>query len=254
MTRDEGVAMTLPLFPDTPVRTAGQPMPAGPAVDALDWAAMARQLDAEGHALLPGLLTGLPLGPDDVQDLQHRDLATAGLGRGQMAGWGSALAPPLAGLRDALYPHLATVANRWQQMLGLDGRYPPTLQEFVRRQRAAGQARPLSHLSRLGPSDHMALHQQADGTQVFPLQLVGLLSAPGQDFTGGEFVMTERRPRMQSRPIVVALRQGDAALIATAQRPVQGHQGCYRVNLRHAIGRVRSGQRLGLELFFHDAP
>jgi uncharacterized protein len=135
----------------------------------------------------------------------------------------------------------------------VDTRYPPTLAEFIERNRQAGQRRGQSHLSRLGVDDHVLLHQRNEGEQVFPLQLVALLSEPGADFEGGEFVTTEQRPRLQTRPTVLPLQWGDAALIATDERPVQGSRGPYRVKLRHAIGRVRRGERIGLELSFHDA-
>ena len=161
---------------------------------------------------------------------------------------------PLDAWRTAFYGHLAAIANRWNDTLGMDDRYPATLGDFLRRNRKAGQTRGQSYLSRLGVEDHVPLHQRNAGEEVFPLQLVALLSEPGTDFQGGEFVMTEQRPRTQSRPMVLPLGLGDAALIATAQRPFKGSKGHYRVNLKHAIGRVRQGERIGLELSFHDAP
>lgn len=223
------------------------------AAAALDWARIAHGLNEEGYALLPGLLSSSISLREDICRLRPVPLASADLGRGHLFYYGSALPEPLDRLSQAFYPHLASIANHWNQILGRSYRYPATLPAFLECNRAAGQTQALSHLSQLNEADYLALHQRAKGTHVFPLQLVGLLSTPGQDFTGGECVMTEQRPRMQSRPMVVPLRQGDAALIGTAQRPFKGSEGHYLVNLRHAIGRIRSGQRVGLELFFHDA-
>ena len=162
--------------------------------------------------------------------------------------------PPLVtDLRTSFYRHLAPVANRWNELLDVSHRYPDTLDTFSLQNRKAGQARSQSNLSRLREGDYQALHQRSDGEHVFPLQLVALLSEPGKDFTGGEFVMTEQRPRMQSRPMVPPLRRGNVAIIAVAQRPHKGTKGYYRGNLKHAISRVRSGERIGLKLLFHDA-
>jgi len=231
------------------------------ALKNLDWPGIASQLDAEGYAVLAGLLE-----PTQAQSLAHRlnscacaalrrvSLASCGLGRGELHFFGNQLPEPLAAWRVAFYEYLAPIANRWNETLGLDYRYPATLHEFQQRNRQAGQTRPLSRYDRLGESDFVALHQQSRGEHVFPMQIVALLGVPGADYTGGEFLMTEQRPRMQSRPMVVPLRLGDAAIIATAQRPFKGSKGHYRVNLKHAIGRVRSGQRIGLELSFHDGP
>jgi hypothetical protein len=227
-------------------------------IDRLDWAGIGAQLDAEGCCLLPGLL-----GAEAARRLARRmPVAADGEGasrRGADPGnaevfyFDSALPAPLDAWRTAFYGHLAAIANRWNDTLGMDDRYPATLGDFLRRNRKAGQTRGQSYLSRLGVEDHVPLHQRNAGEEVFPLQLVALLSEPGTDFQGGEFVMTEQRPRMQSRPMVLPLGLGDAALIATAQRPFKGSKGHYRVNLKHAIGRVRQGERIGLELSFHDA-
>lgn len=228
-------------------------------VDRLDWASLGAQLDMEGYCLIPGALSAAQARelarlarPGGM--LRAAPLPDGVPGSGTQYGFGDDLPAPLAAWRDALYPALAVIANRWQQRLGLADRFPPTFAAFHQRNRQAGQHRPQSHLSRLGTDDYLALHQRVDGTQVFPLQVVGLLSAPGQDFQGGEFVMTEQRPRMQSRPMVLPLRLGDLAIIGTAERPFRGASGDYRVNLRHAISRVRAGERIGLELSFHDAP
>jgi hypothetical protein len=163
------------------------------------------------------------------------------------------LPAPLEELRNAFYRGLAPIANRWKDALDIPHRYPDTLDAFLMQNRKAGQVWAQSNLTRLPADGYQTLHQRSDGEQVFPLQLVALLSEPEKDFTGGEFVMTEQRPRMQSRPMVLPLRRGDVAVIAVAQRPFKGSKGYYRVNLKHAISRVRSGERIGLELMFHDA-
>ena len=215
-------------------------MKAEEVVARLDWASIATQLDQEGYAVIPGLLSEI------LSESQVRDLATL---------HGSANI--VADLRMSFYKHLTPVANRWNDVLDVSHRYPDTLDAFLAQNRDAGQVRSQSHshsdLTRLRAGDYQALHQRSDGEQVFPLQLVALLSEPGTDFTGGEFVMTEQRPRMQSRPMVLPLRKGDVAVIAVARRPHKGTKGWYRVNLKHAIARVRGGERIGLELLFHDA-
>ena len=156
-------------------------------------------------------------------------------------------------MRTAFYAQLVPIANRWNEAMRIDVRYPATHAEFITRCHAAGQRRPTPLLLQYGAGDYNCLHQDLYGEHVFPLQLVILLSEPGRDFTGGEFVMTEQRPRMQSRPMVLPLRQGDAAVIAVHQRPVQGTRGVYRVKLRHGVSRVRSGQRHTVGIIFHDA-
>ncbi|HHL0960153.1 TPA: 2OG-Fe(II) oxygenase [Serratia marcescens] len=227
------------------------------SIDSLDWADIGIQLDAEGYALLPGLLDADQTGslvqwmqktgntaPQSAPDLGGVDLH-----------YFEAVLPALLDVwRTAFYGHLAVVANRWNETLSVSDRYPETLGDYLLRNQQAGQIRGQSHLSRLGIGDYVPLHQRNDGEQVFPLQIVALLSEPGADFQGGEFVMTEQRPRMQSRPLVLPLQLGDAAIIATAERPFKGAKGYYRVNLKHAISRVRKGVRIGLELSFHDAP
>lgn len=226
-------------------------------LDRLDWVDIGLQLDAEGFCLLPGLL-----GADVARSLAQQTTApgasrvaleSSGLGRGELRYFGAGLPAPLEQWRTALYRRLVVVANRWNETLSVDHRYPAELEDFLRRNRRAGQTRAQSHLSRLGVEDHVSLHQRNDGEQVFPMQIVAMLSELGADFQGGEFVMTEQRPRMQSRPMVLPLKLGDVAVIATAQRPFKGTKGYYRVNLKHAISRVRQGERIGLELSFHDA-
>lgn len=209
---------------------------AAQAVQRLDWADIAAQLDSEGHALLPGWL-----GADAARDLARRLMA------------GDTAREPLAAWRAAFYPRLAAVANRWNQTLGIPVRHPGTLAECLHGQREAGRAWGGSHLSRLVAGGHVPLHQGQAGEQAFPLQIVLLLSEPGVDFEGGEFVMTEQRPRMQSRPLVLPLGLGDAAIVARGVRPFQGTRGVYRVTLKHAIGRVRRGERIGLSVEFNAA-
>lgn len=207
------------------------------------------QLSCDGYALLPGLFLSdtvalARLAADEAPGLLLSNAPTAQPG---------ALPAQLAAWREVLYPHLVPIANRWREALGQAADFPDALTAFDAQNRAAGQTTPLSHFSRLGPGDEIPLRQDTQGSLVFPMQVVGLLSAPDADFTGGAFILTEQRPRMQSRPSVVPLRCGDAAIICTGPRPVRGSQGVYRVNVRHAVGRVRSGQRVGLSLSFHSA-
>ncbi|GAA0495407.1 MAG: 2OG-Fe(II) oxygenase [Pigmentiphaga sp.] len=226
-------------------------------LDRLNWTDIGLQLDAEGYVVLPGLL-----GVDVARDLAQQATAAGArrvaleagnLGRDELFYFDAGMPAPLELWRTALYRRLVAIANRWNETLGVALRYPAELGDFLRRNREAGQTRAQSHLSRLGGEGHVSLHQRNDGEQVFPMQIVAVLSEPGVDFQGGEFVMTEQRPRMQSRPAVLPLKLGDVAVIATAERPVKGSQGYYRVNLKHAISRVRKGERIGLELLFHDA-
>jgi len=224
-----------------------------------DWGRISTNLDDVGWAPLSGLLT----------DVECRELAALyanerifrsrvvmarhGFGRGEYKYFDHPLPGLVAGLRESVYPRLAPIANRWNEAMGIDMRYPPQHAEFVARCHAAGQSKPTPLLLEYGPGDYNCLHQDLYGEQVFPLQMVVLLSEPERDFTGGEFVMTEQRPRMQSRPMVLPLRQGDAAVIAVHHRPVQGTRGVYRVNLRHGVSRVRSGHRHTAGIIFHDA-
>ena len=228
-------------------------------IAAIDWAAVGSDLDAQGAAVIEQLLP-----PDECRELAAlypRDdrfrstvtMARHGFGRGEYRYFRYPLPPLIAGLRAALYPHLVPVANRWHEAMGIETRFPDRLADFTARCHAAGQNRPTPLLLRYGEGDYNCLHQDLYGDHVFPLQVVVLLSEPGRDFTGGEFVMTEQRPRMQSRPLVLPLDLGDAAVIAVHHRPVQGTRGTYRVNLRHGVSRIRSGQRTTAGIIFHDA-
>ncbi len=225
----------------------------------IDWPCVTSGLDAEGSAVIERLLT--PAQCDDLSALYTRDalfrsrvvMARHGFGRGEYKYFDYPLPDLLAGLRKTLYAQLAPIADRWNQSMGIDVRYPPRHADFIARCHAAGQTRPTPLMLQYGADDYNCLHQDLYGEHVFPLQVVILLSEPNRDFTGGEFVMTEQRPRMQSRPMVLPLRQGDAAVIAVQHRPVQGTRGVYRVNLRHGVSRVRSGQRHTAGIIFHDA-
>jgi hypothetical protein len=228
-------------------------------IEAIDWPLAIRSLDAEGCELLHGLLSAAECG--DIAALYaHDDLFRSrvvmgrhGFGRGEYKYFRYPLPGPIAALRTAIYPQLAPLANRWNEAMGLDARYPFRHADFIERCHAAGQLRPTPLLLQYEAGDYNCLHQDLYGEHVFPLQVAVLLSEPDRDFTGGEFVLTEQRPRMQSRPEVVPLRQGDAVIFAVHHRPVQGTRGIYRVNLRHGVSRVRSGNRHTLGVIFHDA-
>lgn len=224
-----------------------------------DWAAVTTDLDRRGCALLPGLLTPREceaMAALYVDDGNFRDriiMSRHGFGRGEYKYLKYPLPARIAELRAALYPHLVPTANEWARRLREDPRYPDDLESFLQRCHAAGQRRPTPLLLRYGPDDYNCLHQDLYGEWVFPLQATVLLSRPGRDFTGGEFVLTEQRPRMQSRPEVVPLGLGDAVVFAVRHRPVRGTRGEYRVNLRHGVSRLRSGERYTLGIIFHDA-
>jgi hypothetical protein len=225
----------------------------------VDWAAAAAQLDARGCTVLPGVLAPAAclelaeLYGDDSRFRSRVVMSRHGFGQGEYKYFAYPLPPRVAKLRTALYPRLASIANEWSQRLGADQRYPPSLEAFLECCHAAGQVKPTPLLLRYGPEDYNCLHQDLYGDWVFPLQLTVLLSQPGRDFTGGEFILTEQRPRMQSRAEVVALGQGDGVVFAVHHRPVRGTRGDYRVNLRHGVSRVRSGHRHTLGVIFHDA-
>ncbi|NIF44020.1 2OG-Fe(II) oxygenase [Burkholderia sp. Tr-862] len=228
-------------------------------VSTLDWTAVGTELDRYGCARVPGLLcadecTALAsLYPRDALYRSRVVMARHGFGRGEYRYFAYPLPAVVDTLRTAIYPHLAPIANRWNQALGIDVRYPADHAAFLERCHAAGQTRPTPLILQYGPDDYNCLHQDLYGEHVFPLQVAILLSAPGRDFTGGEFVLTEQRPRMQSRAEVVPLTQGDAVIFAVHGRPVQGTRGVYRVNLRHGVSRIRTGHRHTVGIIFHDA-
>ncbi|MEO8061732.1 MAG: 2OG-Fe(II) oxygenase [Pseudomonadota bacterium] len=234
-------------------------LPAFAAAPAVDWLHLAGVLDAQGHATLPGLLGGaecreLAASYGDASRFRKRIvMARHGFGRGEYQYFAYPLPRALQTLRENLYTHLAPVANRWHERLRIDSRFPATHAEFLARCHAAGQASPTPLLLRYAAGDYNCLHQDLYGEHVFPLQVAVLLSRPEEDFTGGEFVLTEQRPRMQSRVEVVPLAQGDAVIFAVNHRPVDGTRGTYRVTLRHGVSRLRDGRRDTLGLIFHDA-
>jgi uncharacterized protein len=228
-------------------------------LQAYDWAGLADELDAHGCAMLEALLSPnecmalAGLYADDGRFRSRVVMGRHGFGRGEYRYFDYPLPDVVAELRGAAYPLLVPIANRWNASMGLAVRYPATHAEFIERCHAAGQRRPTPLLLQYGAGDYNCLHQDLYGEHVFPLQLAILLSEPGRDFSGGEFVLTEQRPRMQSRVEVAPLRQGDAVLFAVHQRPVQGTRGSYRVTMRHGVSRVRSGHRHTLGIIFHDA-
>ena len=242
-----------------PAAGSGHDAGIGQRVDALGWQRITMDLDASGSALIPQLLSAAECdalaGLYDVDEL-HRSrvvMARHGFGRGEYKYFRYPLPGPVQELRGALYPRLAPLANRWNAAMKIDVEYPLRHEDFLARCHAAGQSRPTPLLLRYGVDDYNCLHQDLYGEHVFPLQVAILLSQPGRDFSGGEFVLTEQRPRMQSRPEVVPLQQGDAVVFAVHHRPVQGGRGAYRVNLRHGVSRLRSGHRHTLGVIFHDA-
>jgi hypothetical protein len=231
----------------------------GSRLAAVDWESVAASLDGAGWALFEQILTQTEceelaaLYDDDQRFRSTVVMARHGFGRGEYKYFAYPLPDIAAELRPALYAKLAPIANRWNERMGVAVRFPDTHAGFIARCHNAGQNRPTPLLLRYGKDDYNCLHQDLYGEHVFPLQVVFLLSDPESDFTGGEFVLTEQRPRMQSRAEVVPLRQGDAAVFAVHHRPVQGTRGTYRVNLRHGVSRLRSGKRHTLGIIFHDA-
>jgi len=228
-------------------------------VRTLDWERVSQDLDAQGSAVIEAILS-----PEEcwaLAGLYMKDdifrsrvvMERHGFGRGEYKYFSYPLPGLIAALRTAIYPHLVPIANRWNNAMGIDVRYPEKHADFIERCHRAGQAKPTPLLLKYGVDDYNCLHQDLYGEHVFPLQLTVLLSKPDQDFAGGEFVMTEQRPRMQSRPMVVPLRQGDGVVFAVHHRPVRGARGAYRVNLRHGVSRIRRGHRHTLGIIFHDA-
>jgi hypothetical protein len=227
--------------------------------DRLDWDRIAHDLDAAGCAVVPGLLepaecVQYAAGYSSPQLFRSRVVMERhGFGRGEYQYFAYPLPDALAELRTALYGPLAAIANRWHETLGIDTRFPERHEQFIARCHGAGQLRPTPLMLQYGEGDYNCLHQDLYGEHVFPLQVAVLLSRPGDDFTGGEFVLTEQRPRMQSRVEVVPLRQGDAVIFPVSLRPVNGARGAYRVNMRHGVSRLRGGLRHTLGIIFHDA-
>jgi len=228
-------------------------------VDAIDWAKAEVDLDSFGCAHIPRLLSG-----DEAQGIAALYAAEGifrsrvvmsrhGFGRGEYRYFAYPLPGLIQNLRTAFYPRLRPVANRWNETLGLKTRFPEDHNDFLIRCHAAGQTRPTPLLLQYGEGDYNCLHQDLYGEHAFPLQVAVLLSSPGADFLGGDFVLTEQRPRMQSRVEVVPLQKGDAVVFAVHHRPVRGTRGYYRVNMRHGVSRIRAGHRHTLGVIFHDA-
>lgn len=235
-------------------------MPMSPArLNSLDWSALEQQLDQDGFVIIRSLLLGQTC--DRLSDLYPQTepfrsqviMARHGFGRGEYKYFRYPLPTAVERLRTALYPYLAPLANRWHTRMNLPERFPTTHAEFIQKCHAAEQTRSTPLLLRYGPQDYNCLHQDVYGEWLFPLQVAILLSEPGEDFTGGEFVLTEQRPRMQSRVHVMDLKKGDALIFAVNQRPVKGVRGDYRVTMRHGVSRLHSGNRHTLGIIFHDA-
>ena len=228
-------------------------------LQSLDWTRISGDLDAHGCAVVKGLVSAADCAA--LAALYHRDppfrsrvvMSRHGYGRGEYRYFAYPLPDQVGVLREALYPPVAAIANRWSEAMGLEARYPAGLADYLDRCHAAGQTRPTPLLLRYGEGDFNCLHQDLYGEEVFPLQATVLLSRPGRDFTGGEFVLTEQRPRMQSRVEVVPLEQGDAVIFPVRHRPMAGSRGLYRVTMRHGVSRLRSGARHALGVIFHDA-
>jgi hypothetical protein len=240
---------------------AGATVTGSPAerVAQIDWSSVEEELGKHGAAVLPELLSPeecreiISLYPDDSRFRSHIIMARHGFGKGEYKYFSYPLPDLVEGFRTALYPRLAPVANEWNERMGIKMRFPAIHREFLDTCHQAAQKRPTPLLLQYVAGDFNALHQDLYGDLAFPLQVAVLLSEPGRDHVGGEFVLTEQRPRMQSRAEVVPLRQGDAVAFAVHHRPVQGTKGTYRVNLRHGVSRVRSGRRHTLGIIFHDA-
>jgi len=228
-------------------------------VEGVGWEEVSRDLDAEGSAVIKGVLA--PDECDEVRRLYDNDslfrsrvvMERHGFGRGEYRYFRYPLPELIRDLRTSIYPYLRPIANKWNEAMVVDIQFPPTHAEYIRRCHKAGQDKPTPLILKYGTDDYNCLHQDLYGEHVFPLQIAVLLSEPEKDFTGGEFVMTEQRPRMQSRPMVVPLRKGDGVVFAVHHRPVRGKKSVYRVNLRHGVSRIRSGNRYTLGIIFHDA-
>jgi hypothetical protein len=228
-------------------------------LDDISWEQVYQNLDAEGNAIIKNILSRDEC--DEIRVLYNNEdlfrsqvvMERHGFGRGEYRYFRYPLPDLITTLRTSLYPHLVAIANRWNEAMRIDVRYPATHADYMASCHRAGQDKPTPLLLKYGRDDYNCLHQDLYGEHVFPLQVAVLLSEPDKDFTGGEFVMTEQRPRMQSRPMVVPLRKGDGVVFAVNHRPVQGRKSVYRVNLRHGVSRLRSGSRYTLGIIFHDA-
>jgi len=228
-------------------------------IETLPWEKDSRDVDADGFAVIRGVLSTDEC--EETRDLyEKKDIFRSnvvmerhGFGRGEYRYFSYPLPRLIATLRTSVYPHLVPIANRWNEAMGINVQFPVKDADFIERCHRAGQDQPTPLLLKYGTDDYNCLHQDLYGEHVFPLQLAILLSEPGKDFTGGEFVLTEQRPRMQSRPMVVPLLKGDGVVFAVRNRPVQGKKRVYRVNLRHGVSRLRSGSRHTLGIIFHDA-
>jgi hypothetical protein len=228
-------------------------------VAGLGWTRIHADLDSQGWALVPKLLTHAEA--DFIAGLYHRErgfrsqviMARHGFGRGEYKYFSYPLPTLIAALRTSVYPHLAPIANQWHERMGKDVRFPDNHEEFLERCHQAGQVRPTPLLLEYGPEDYNCLHRDLYGEHVFPIQLAILLAQPGEDFEGGEFVMTEQRPRMQTRAMVLPLKKGDAAIFAVSSRPMKGVRGYYQVKLNHGVSKLYSGKRHTVGVIFHDA-
>jgi hypothetical protein len=231
----------------------------GARIEGFDWAHILAELDAQGSAVIETLLSPAECRGVSALYAEHENfrstvvMARHGFGKGEYKYFAYPLPELIEALRTALYARLAPVANGWNERLGIAMRYPAVHREFLDLCLRAGQTRPTPLLLQYGPGDYNCLHQDVYGDLVFPLQVAVLLSEPGEDFSGGEFVLTEQRPRMQSRAEVAPLRRGDAIVFPVHHRPVKGSRGDYRVNMRHGVSRLRSGRRHTLGIIFHDA-
>jgi hypothetical protein len=225
----------------------------------IDWPVLLGDVDAQGWAVVTGLLSGAQC--DGIAGLYAADdgfrsritMERHNFGKGEYRYFAYPLPPVVEELRTTMYPYLAPLADRWYERLGIPIRFPSTHPAFLERCHVAGQTRPTPLLLQYGAGDYNCLHQDLYGEHVFPFQVATLLSEPGRDFEGGEFVLTEQRPRMQSRAAVVPLRKGDAVVFAVNSRPVRGTRGDYRVTLRHGVSTIRAGHRYTLGIIFHDA-
>jgi hypothetical protein len=228
-------------------------------IAAIDWSRITAELDDRGHATTGPLLSAeecrqLADGYNNATQFRSRVvMARHGFGRGEYQYYGYPLPHIVQTLRESLYPPLAHIANGWNKALGIPALFPLEHVQFQQRCHEAGQTRPTPLLLKYQQDDYNCLHQDLYGELVFPLQVAFLLSDPVHDFTGGEFILTEQRPRMQSRATVVPLRQGEAVIFAVNHRPQRGTRGVYRVAMRHGVSPIRSGQRFTLGVIFHDA-